>query len=252
MIYERGNCLITGSTQSGKTFSEILAVLSAALIGLGIVVLDPHRGSLAWNVLQQLVAHGLQHRIIWDSLEELVYAPKYRFLKRSTAAHPLVRANENQQEAERFAELLCRRRGQDSLASNPLTEQWVMLAVLFLLNQPHDRPASDLRFALRPDRTREFQRLLGNCTDADIRFEFEKVASGEVKPGQYSSAQRLINAVCDSPAFIARCGTTWDLGTFLEGGGILLVEGGNVSPLVMQTILGSISLQTMHYVRARS
>jgi hypothetical protein len=76
--------------------------------------------------------------------------PKYRLLKRSTARNEMMRAKENHQQAEQFAELLCRRREQQSLATSPMTEEWVMKAVLLLLNQPNDYPASDLRFALRP------------------------------------------------------------------------------------------------------
>ena len=249
-MYCRGNVLITGSTQSGKSYSEIFAILAAAAAGLAIIVLDPHRESLAWNALQHLIAHGYQSRIIWDSLEYLERTPKYRFLKRSKA-QGLRKAKENHQEAEQFTELLCRRRDQQSLASAPLTEEWTMKAVLFLLNQPCDHPAADLRFAFKTDRN-EFQRLLHGCTDPHIRSEFEKVASGAIRPGQYAAAQRLINAVCEAPSFIVRCGSAFNLSRFLDGGGILLVEGGNVSQLVLQTILGSISLQTIQYVRTRS
>jgi hypothetical protein len=251
MIYRRGNKLVCGTTQTGKSYSEVFDIIAAAFAGRAIVVLDPHRGSLAFLALQHLIAAGFKSRIIWDSLDELEHTPKYQFLKRSVAQNHLVRTKENHQEAERFAELLCRRRHQQSLSSSPLTEEWTIKAVLFLLNQPHDYPAAHLRFALQYDR-REFDRLLKGCTDADIRYEFEKVANGKIKTSQYAAAQRLINAVCESPSFIARCGTAFNLERFLSGGGILLVEGGSVSPLVLQTILGSISLQTIHYVRTRS
>jgi hypothetical protein len=57
--------------------------------------------------------------------------------------------------------------------------------------------------------------------------------------------------VCDAPAFIARCGTAFDIGRFLNSCGILLVQGGAISQPVLQTIMGSIILQTIQYVRSR-
>ena len=158
--------------------------------------------------------------------------------------------HENRQQAEQFAELLCRRREMQSLATSPLTEEWTLKACLLLLNQPCDHPAADLRYAFRIGHP-TFERLVRECTEQDIRFEFDRIACGAIKPGQYAAAQRLINAVCDAPAFIARCGSTFDFGSFLDNRGILLVEGGAVSQPVLQTILGSIILQTIHYVRTR-
>ena len=137
-----------------------------------------------------------------------------------------------------------------SLASSPLTEEWTLKALLFLLNQPRDYSTADLRFAFRVGHP-VFGRLLQGCNDPDIRYEFEQIACGAIKPGQYASAQRLISGVCGSIAFIARCGTALDLGSFLDRCGILLVEGGSVSQPVLQTILGSIILQTIQYVRSR-
>lgn len=249
--YRRGNKLVVGSTQSGKSYSELHDILAAASDRrTAIVVTDPHARSLARNALTHLVARGHKRRIIWDQLDELERAPKYCFLTRSRAINPLVRAKENHQTAEQFAELLCRRREVQSLAVSPQTEEWTLKSILFLLNQPYDFPASDLRYVLRICHP-AFERLRRGCNEADISFEFDRVATGEVKPGQYAAAQRLINGVCEAPPFIARCGTAFDLPSFLDSSGILLVEGGNVSQPVLQTILGSIILQTIQYVRAR-
>jgi hypothetical protein len=71
-MHIRGNKLVTGSTQSGKSYSELHDILAAAdERRIAIVVLDPHRGSLAYNALQHLVARGHASRIIWDSLGDL-------------------------------------------------------------------------------------------------------------------------------------------------------------------------------------
>jgi hypothetical protein len=254
--YRRGNKVTVGSTQSGKSYAELHDILQAAdrrtVDGrrIAIVCCDPHKGSLARNALQHLIARGHKGRILWDELDELDHTLKYRFHIRSQSTNPARRAHDNRQQAEQSAELLCRRREMQSLASSPLTEEWTLKALLFLLNQPRDYPTADLRFAFRVGHP-VFGRLLQGCNDPDIRYEFEQIACGAIKPGQYASALRLINGVCESPAFIARCGTALDLGSFLDRCGILLVEGGAVSQPVLQTILGSIILQTIQYVRSR-
>jgi hypothetical protein len=249
--YRPGNKVTTGSTQSGKSYAETHDILAAAETrSVAIVVCDPHKNSLARNALTHLVARGHKRRILWDQLDELDHTLKYRFLTPSRATNPLRRSHENRQQAEQFAELLCRRREVQFLATSPLTEEWTLKSSLLLLNQPRDHPAADLRRAFHVDHSK-FQGLLRDCTEPDVRYEFEQVACGAIKPGQYAAAQRLINAVCESPAFIARCGSALDLGSFLNNRGILLVEGGAVSQLVLQTILGSIILQTIHYVRTR-
>jgi hypothetical protein len=251
MVYRRGNKLVIGSTQSGKSYAELHDVTaSAADRSTAMVVLDPHTRSLAWNSLVHLVSRGHQNRIVWDELDELMRTPKYQFLKASRASHPLVRAKENHQAAEEFSELLSRRRDVASLAPSPQTEEWTIKAVLFLLNQPADYPASHLRYVFRPGHPL-FNHFLRGCQDPDLSHEFERISCGAIKPSQYAAAQRLINAVCDTPAFIARCGMAFRFDRFLENRGILLVQGGAISQPVLQTILGSIILQTIHYVRAR-
>jgi hypothetical protein len=254
--YRRGNKICTASTQSGKSYAELYDILDAADCRsadgrkIAIVAADPHKRSLARNALEHLVARGHKSRILWDELDELDYCLKYRFHTRSRADNPSRRAHENRQQAEQLAELLCRRREMQSLATSPLTEEWTLKAILLLLNQPRDYSTADLRYAFRVGHT-VFERLVEGCNEPDIRYEFEQIACGAIKPGQYAAAQRLINGVCESPAFIARCGTAFELGSFLDQSGILLIEGGAVSQPVLQTILGSVILQTIHYVRTR-
>lgn len=247
----RGNKLTVGSTQSGKSYSEVHDILAAAADGRSaIVVIDPHACSLARNSLQHLVARGHQARIIWDQLDEVRRTPKYRFLLRSTATYDVERIRENYQSAELFTELLCRRRETQSLTTSPLLEEWTMKAILLSLHQPHEYPASDLRFAFRVGHPR-FMQLVRDCQHREIQYDFQQVAAGAIKSGQFQSAARLINAVCDAPAFQVRCGNAFHLPSFLDQAGILLVEGGPVSQPILQTILGSIILQTIQYVRGR-
>jgi len=116
----------------------------------------------------------------------------------------MVRAKENYEQAEFFAQKLCRRRDQTSLATNPQTEEWVMKAILFLLFQPRDYPAHFLRFCLRPSH-KIFGELSRNCTDQEITDEFQKIGDGTIRSSQYAAAKRLIDTPCSAPAFIVRC-----------------------------------------------
>src|SRR5438045_1425085 len=115
--YRRGNKLVVGSTQSGKSYAEVHDVLAAAdgrnsADGrkISIIVEDPHKNSLARRSLEQLIARGHKGRVLWDQLDEPERGLKYRFILRSRATNPVHRAHENRQQAEHFAELLCRRR----------------------------------------------------------------------------------------------------------------------------------------------
>ncbi|MBN8627060.1 MAG: hypothetical protein J0M17_16395 [Planctomycetes bacterium] len=249
MPHRRGNQLVVGSTQSGKSYGEVQDVLAAAEDRrTAIVVLDPHPRSLARNCLLHLDARGHRGRILWDELDELLRVPKYRLLMQSRAAG-LQREHDHERLADQFAELLCRRRESASLAAAPQTEEYTKHGLRLLLEQRRQRPAADLRFAFQVGH-RRFARLLAECRHEETEALFRQIADGSIRPGQYAAARRLIEGVCGSPSFVVRCGTRFDVGAFLDDRGILLVEGGT-SPLVTQTLLGAIVLQVIHYVRTR-
>lgn len=252
MVFDPSNLVAIGTTGCGKTFGEVSKVIEAAdeYPPIGIFVADPHEDSLARNCLAHLLAGGHKHRIIWDSLGEIKRTPKYKFLVPSRERDPLLRAKEHEQQAENFSEILMRRRDERSMAGSPQTEEWVMKATQLLLNQPICYPASDLRYCLRPGHPK-FERLFQEVTDEDVKFEFIGVAERAIKPGQFAAARRLIDGICGSPSFMVRCGTSFDLGSHLENGGIFLIEGGDISQPVLETILGSLLMQVINYVRTR-
>ena len=254
--YRHGNKLVVGATRSGKSVSEVNDVIAAAMRkDVAIVLLDPHPRSLAWNVFSHLVARGMEHRVIFDQLPYFSRVPAYRFLPQSTARNSLKRAAQHEQYAQTFTDILCRRRSASSatLSTSPQTEEWTLKAIRFLLHQRQERPASDLRYVFKPGHP-IFNLLLHQCTDPDTLFDFHQIAEGSVRRSQFAAAERLISGVCGSPAFIARCGTTFDLPKFLSNAGILIVEGGGdgVSGDTMRTIMGALILQVIQYVRTRS
>jgi len=250
-----GNQVTVGSTRSGKSHGEVHRIVDAAEDrDVAIVAIDPHSRSLVWNTFEQLIARGHESRVILDQLAYFDKVPGYRFLRPSTAENAYRRASENQQTAHEFTDVLTRRRGVDSssLSRSPQTEEWTHKAVMFALEQNRERPGSDLQYAFKVGHPK-FEALLRGCTDRDLKFEFEQIACGNIKRGQYAAAERLITGTCGSAAFVARCGTSLNFDAFLDDCGILLVEGSNdgISADAMQTIMGALVLKVIAYVRRR-
>jgi len=249
------NHFVCGSTRSGKSTGELQRLIELADRGdTAIVCIDPHLRSLGYRLLMQLEARGLSHRILYDRLSDLRCVPGWNFLKPSAARNRLERRAENEERARAFADILCRRRGA-KLATAPLTEEWVIAALLLYLEQDKMTiPLSLLQYAFQPQRD-EFKHLVDNCRDRYIRDKFCDLASGGARSGAVTPADRLIRGVLGSPAFAARCGKpTFDLGTFLNDCGILIVEGGslgNVSEDAQRTMMGAVVQQTINFVRNR-
>lgn len=251
--YRPGNRIVCGSTRSGKSTAEVIDIVVAAVMAsMAIVVIDPHVGSLAWNAFVQLVSRGVTKRILFDRLSDLSHFLGYRFLRPSRSPNPYRREAENEQTIKEFIDVLTRRRDLQSLASHPLTEEFLTDAASLVLYQPGDADSSDIQFAFSPTEGR-FRELVRDCTRDALRAKFQAIAAGKIKSGQYGAAHRLIRGVCASPAFTLRCRPTFDLHRFLDHRGILLVEGGThgISADTASTIMGSLILQVIHYVRSR-
>jgi hypothetical protein len=249
------NTLCIGSTRSGKSVSQIEAVVKAAdANNTAIVVLDPHGDSLAWPLLTHLVARGHKHRIRFDRFSNFKRVLDWQFLTPSTARSSVERHAENTETIGAFTNILLRRSGSDSLASAPLKEEWVNNACWLYIHQDTPPGEDKLVYAFEPD-TKEFKSLLENCTDEEALRPFRKLADGKIRANDVSSARRLFRGVCKSPAFAVRCGQgRFKLEPFLNNKGILLVEGaskGNVSYDAMRTMFGAISLRVIRYARIR-
>ncbi len=251
--YRWGNRLICGSTRCGKSTAEIIEIIAAAMTpATAVVVVDPHAMSLAWNALVQLVSRGMRKRVLFDQLGNLDRVLGYRFLRPSRAKDSNRREAENEQTIREFMDVLIRRRDVQSLASHPLTEEYIFDAISLVIYQTVESLASDIQFAFEIHENR-FRELVAGCTKTSVKQKFQAIKSGEIKPGQYASARRLIRSVCSSPAFTLRCHRSFDLTRFLNSRGVLLVEGApsGISPDTANTIMGAIVLQVIHYVRSR-
>lgn len=252
--FQRGHSFTAGGTGSGKTLATVRSVIAAAMMGMAVVILDPHRRSLAWNSLLHLVASGHERRIIFDALPNLQATPGYRILPPSAARDPRRRDSENDQTARNFAQLLAWRRDLGSLAIQPQTEEWVMGAArLATYRDPDDEiSAGLLPFAFVPGH-KNFTYLLDGCRHEATVREFRQLGR-KVSRNEILSARRLVTNVCTQPAFALRCGTSLDLPRFLAKRGILIVEGGThgVSDEAIRVMLGSVRHQVIRYVFDRS
>jgi len=249
------NLLCVGSTRSGKTWSELRRLVEAAVRGtIALVVVDPHRDSLATPLLHHLVARGLKARILFDRLNNLARVIGWTFLEASGANTPLERLAENEATIRAFVDILLRRRDLTSVAQFPLIEEWLLLACWLFVEQEQPRALSEIKYAFQPRHPR-FRELLDHGTNPDTVRRFRALARGKVSRAQVAPAARLLAGVCEAPAFAVRCVARprFDFARFLDRSGILIVEGGgeSLSDDAMRAILGAIILRTIRYVRNR-
>lgn len=249
------NILRCGSTRSGKTWAELKFLVEAALLGfVALVVIDPHRDSLAGPLVAHLVAHGMQRRILFDRLSDVHRVLSWDFLPPSTASDLLVRDAENESNIRAFIDVLCRRRQVESVATSPLVEEGLLDVLWLYVEQDRRIPLTDIQFALSP-RHPKFRQLLDHCTNPEIVHKFRAIARAKSSRSQLSAVSRFIKGVCSSPAFAVRCTAepTLNLGQVLNRDGIVIAEGGgaSLSDDAMRSMMGAIVLQVIRYVRTR-
>jgi RecA/RadA recombinase len=248
------HALIAGMSGGGKTTLAVDAIVEEADRGdTALVVEDPHTDSLGQNAFERLVARGHGSRILYDRLYNLVHRLGFDFLRLSTASDPIRRYAENETRVDYFTKVLLRRRGQDSLTTSPLTEEWTLNALWLYVEQSERKSLADLYHLFQP-KDQVLAKFMDDCRDPDRVTPFKKIYDGKGNAGQIAPARRLIERVCRSPGFALRCGATFNFEEFLSNRGILIVEGGAFDTLssdALRIILGSISLKTIEYVRNR-
>lgn len=252
--------LTVGTTGSGKSYGAVWDILLAALSGsIAIVVIDPHFNGLARTCLRYLSAYIDPKRILFDSFADFERILPYRALCSATGRNEFERQSLNDLQAQSIMDALSRRRDIASLIQNPQTEQMTLFAVKLLISQREPRPDADLFYAFWPEHP-TFTELLNNCTDPMAASFFSSVACGEIKPGTYASAKRLVSSVYGNALYQARCGsqTNFEIGEYLERtikqkSPVLLIEGGGpgVSTLAANSLLALILLQVTSYIRSR-
>jgi hypothetical protein len=248
------HCLIVGAPGSGKSTFELKRLVEEADRGeTAIICQDPHQNSLSGPLFVALCERGHRSRILYDRLSDVDRVLKWDLLSPSTATCPRQRRGENQTACDQFAEVLLRRRGKDSAADAPSTEEWLLAALNLYIRQRHRRPLADIRYAFNFGHP-TFESMLEGCEDADVRCKFEEIRDSRQTP--YKPAERLIAGVCRSPAFQVRTehAEGFDFARHLDKKGIIIVEGGEGGALsadAMRTMMGAILLKTLNYIRDR-
>lgn len=244
---------IVGGSGQGKSTAEIKDLIEETERGKSaIVCLDPH-GPLAQEFFAHLCQRGHEDRVLYDRLSDLDRVLRWDFLSPSRAKDKRLREGENETACGRFAEILLRRRGKASAADSPDIEEWLLAALNLYIYQRKRRPLADIRYAFQFDHP-VFQEMMDRCTHDDTRRKFEQVI--ESRQQAYKAAERLIEGTCRSVAFRVR---TEHAGGFsferhLNNKGILIVEGGEggpISPEALRTMLGTIVLKTLSFLRER-
>lgn len=249
--------LICGASRSGKSEAELARLVPLARRGdCSLVVMDPP-GTLARKLLLHLHALGLADRVLYDRLADTDRVPGFDWLAPSVHPDPLQREAENDERVREFAAILLRRRGIQDPARTPLIEEWLLAALRLYLAQQSPVPLPwlpDVFDLSSPTRSR----LLASCTDARLVRKIHEHASlsPTARRTEAAPAERILRAVCTSPAFKVRSGEpTFDLGRFLDDRGILILDGnsqGNLSRDAAAVMMGSVILRVIQHCRTRS
>ncbi len=257
MVTEVQHTLVCGATRSGKSEATLARLVPLARLGeCAIVLLDPP-GTLAVKFLLHLEALGLTHRVLYDRLADTDRVPGYDWFQRSEHPDPLQRAAENDERIREFAAILLRRRGGQDLAQSALIEETLLAALRLYVYQRAPAPLPWLAdvFTLGSEARSQ---LLSNCTEPELVWKFHQWASlsPNARRTETGPAERILRAVLESPAFRVRSGDpTFDVGTFLDAHGILILDGssrGNLSRDAASVMMGAVILRAIRHCRTGS
>jgi hypothetical protein len=249
------NMLVVGTSGYGKSTFELRQLVDEAdYANTAIVCLDPH-GTLAEDLLAHLLARGHQNRILYERLSDLDPVLAWDFLTPSSATIALQREAENDVRTRDFADILTRRRDQTKdLSETPLIEEWLLPALRLYINQSEQLPLTALLHVFDSQHP-TFHQMLEGCSDHDTVRKFRYLFD-HPKQSPYVPAKRLLDGVCGTPALKVRCQRLpgFDLAAHLHSKGILIVDGasrGTLSDAARRTMMGSIVLKVIQYVRTR-
>jgi hypothetical protein len=246
--------LVCGVSRSGKSEAELSRLVPLAERNdCSIVLLDPP-GTLAEKFLLHLRARGLDARVLYDRLADTDRVPGYDWLLGSTNPDPLQREAENDERIREFAAILLRRRGIQDPAATPVIEEGLLAALRLYLAQATPLPLPRLA-GVFDHRSDAHASLLARCTDPALVRKFQAYAalSPTARRTEVAPAERILRGVCTSPPFRVRSGeATFDLGQFLDGRGILILDGssrGNLSRDAASVMMGAVILRVIQHCR---
>src|SRR5207248_3271442 len=104
-------------------------------------------------------------------------------------------------------------------------------------------------------RSEKRAQLLANCADRELVRKIHDLGllSLTARRSETAPAERILRAVLQSPAFRVRSGdATFDVGHFLDDGGILILDGssrGNLSRDATSVMMGAVILRVIEHAR---
>lgn len=215
--------------------------------------MDPP-GALAQKLLLHLDFLGLTNRVIYDRLSDTDLVPCYDWLVPSTHSDVFQRRAENDESIREFAAVLLRRRGLQDIAANPVIEDSLLAALRLYVHQASPVPLVWLSDVFRVG-SEAHAHLVEHCTESELAWKFQEYAalSPSARRRELGPAERILRAVCLSPAFQVRSGeATFNLTRFLDDKGILIFDGsshGNLSRDAAAIMMGAIILRIIQHCR---
>ncbi|MCM2372081.1 hypothetical protein [Aporhodopirellula aestuarii] len=212
-----------GPTGSGKSTGE------GSRIGPATVTLDPH-GSLADVAAIKCSDENIP--CVIDCLARTDLVVPWQFLipiDGNDYQADLLRNEVNYA----FADIVARDQQRDGIRANPLIEEWLIKA----LTAWHRNPVVPLT---------QLHRVLDPMSE-----EFRMIDSEELEPlafmnvyqqrQEVGAAKRMLSRM--SPAFKARCHNVgWDFVSFLNDGGVFVIDGNGLSIDSTRMVMGAVSL----------
>lgn len=250
--------LILGGSGSGKsegTLHELVKIAKSRQ--WAIVLMDPH-GLLAQKFIIQLIAHGLQKRVLYDKLCDFDRILAGVKLEASTDPNPLKRESENQKRINGLIDLMWRAsRREGDIHAMPTMSQGADHAIRLLMFQAKPVPLSYLPFAFRFKHPL-CQYLIDNCTDSEVQEEWKDLKrladakSDRLIEDRIGPIKRLSRQTLSMPAFRERCDGHFDLGQALIDKQIIILDGsddGTVSKQSVTAVYGAFNLQIDQFLR---
>lgn len=243
----------TGVTRHGKSQACVRLNMPRMIQrnGPAFVVLDP-AGTMTELMAGMCLRNG--KTFFYDSLNETDNTLGYGFFTPSDNPDPEQREAENREAVSEATAVLIRSRNLLTVEGNPIIRQGILDAFSLLINQRTPVPFYILRncFVKESD---GYQYLLANCTDTQtfLKFTYYGGLSNKDRDYQCGPAERIIQAICDSPQFRKRCVPTFPLAEFLNNGGKLFVDGrshGNLSRPDASLLMGQLILTVIYLARS--
>ena len=253
LIPEVENVAYVGVPRHGKT--EACIARNAPLMTKpdrdAFVVFDPP-GSMTKKIATSLAIHDIP--FMYDAVNETSNNPGYTFCSRSANPDSDQQEAENRETISDVIAVLVRAEGKMTATKNQMIQRGLTDALLLHIYQDTPSPFDLLQHCFIGE-SEQSQYLMAHCTNPEVflRFLYYHSLKGQQRAFEVGPAERRLMTVCSCPQFRRRCRETFDLAAFLNGGGILLMDGsskGNLSREDAALVQGMVLLRVIALARS--